>query len=292
MATASERRRTLRAAMQAPGIVVAPSAYDPLSAMLVAEAGFPAVHVSGSGVARSWGFADVGLTSGTEMVGIHEHIVDAVDVPVVGDAETGYGNALNVQRTVRAYERAGVSAIHLEDDYTPKRPGGNPDIPHGAIPVAEMVGKLKAALDARTDPDFLIIARSNARDAESFEQLIERLLAYEEAGADLIWPGVRAIEELQQLPKLLHRGLVGVPPRPRVTAYQYADYGFKIACLPGTLGQAATAAMRAALQAIKQTGIGDEVFEQLPDAAAARRWYQDIGMADADRVEAEFSGGH
>jgi 2-methylisocitrate lyase-like PEP mutase family enzyme len=89
MATASERRRTLRAAMQAPGIVVAPSAYDPLSAMLVAEAGFPAVHVSGSGVARSWGFADVGLTSGTEMVGIHEHIVDAVDVPVVGDAEKG-----------------------------------------------------------------------------------------------------------------------------------------------------------------------------------------------------------
>jgi 2-methylisocitrate lyase-like PEP mutase family enzyme len=292
MATASERRRALRAAIQAPGIVVAPSSYDPLSAMLIAEAGFPAVHVSGSGVARSWGFADVGLTTGTEMVSIHEHIVDAVDIPVVGDAETGYGNALNVQRTVRAYERAGVSAIHLEDDYTPKRPGGNPDIPHGAIPVDEMVGKLKAALDARGDPDFLIIARSNARDAESFEQLIERLLAYEEAGADMIWPGVRALEELQQLPGLLHRPLVGVPPRPRVTAYQYADYGFKIACLPGTLGQAATAAMRAALQAIKATGIGDECLDTLPEGAAARRWYQDIGMADADRVEREFAGGH
>ncbi|HEY7067875.1 MAG TPA: isocitrate lyase/PEP mutase family protein [Chloroflexota bacterium] len=292
MATASERRRALRAAMQAPGIVVAPSCYDPLSAMLIAEAGFGAVHVSGSGVARSWGLADVGLTTATEMIAVHERIVGAIDIPVVGDAETGYGNALNVQRTVRAYERAGVSAIHLEDDYTPKRPGGNPDIPHGAIPVAEMVGKLKAALDARTDPDFLIIARSNARDAESFEQLMERLAAYEEAGADLIWPGVRALEELQQLPGRLHKPGVGVPPRPRVSAYQYADYGFKIACLPGTLGQAATAAMRAALQAIKQSGNGDEVFDRLPDGAAAKRWYQDIGMKDADRVEQQFGGGH
>src|SRR5205085_4343125 len=133
-------------------------------------------------VARSWGCADIGLLTATEMVGVHERIADAVDLPVVGDAETGYGNAVNVARTVRAYERAGVAAIHLEDDYTPKRPGGNPDVAHGAIPVAEMVGKLRAALDARTDPDFLIIARSNARDAESSEQLIERLLAYEEPG--------------------------------------------------------------------------------------------------------------
>src|SRR5918911_5040310 len=108
MATASERRRALRAAIQAPGIVVAPSAYDPLSAILIAEAGFPAVHVSGSGVARSFGFADVGLTTASEMVAVHERIVDAVNVPVVGDAETGYGNALNAARTVRAYERAGV----------------------------------------------------------------------------------------------------------------------------------------------------------------------------------------
>jgi 2-methylisocitrate lyase-like PEP mutase family enzyme len=290
MATANERRRALRAAMERPGIVVAPSAFDPLSAMLVAEAGFSAVHVSGSAVARSFGCADVGLLSVTEMVAVHERIVDAVDVPVVGDAETGFGNALNVARSVRAYERAGVAAIHLEDDYTPKQPGGNPDIPHGAIPVAEMVGKIKAALDARSDPDFLLIARSNARDVEPFDVLLERLLAYQEAGADAIWPGVRALEELERLPGPIQRPLVGVPPRPRVSAYQYEQYGFKIACLPGTLGIAATAAMRAALQAIKASGIGDECFEQLPDAAEARRWYGAIGMADVERIEREFSG--
>jgi 2-methylisocitrate lyase-like PEP mutase family enzyme len=290
MPTANERRRTLRRLVEAPGIVVAPSAHDALTAMLIADAGFPAVHVSGSGVARSFGFADVGLVTATEMVAVHERIADVVDVPVVGDAETGYGNAVNVVRSVRAYERAGVAAIHLEDDYTPKQPGGHPDIPHGAIPVAEMVGKLRAALDARTDPDFLIIARSNARDAESFDVLMERLLAYQEAGADCIWPGVRALEELQQLPGPLRRSLVGVPPRPRVSALQYADYGFKIACLPGTLGQAATAAMRAALEAIKTSGDGEEYFQSVPDAAAARRWYGAIGMAAVERIERDYSG--
>ena len=290
MPTTAERRRTLRTAVGAPGIVVAPSAHDALSAMLIEEAGFPAVHVSGSGIARSFGLADIGLVTATEMVAIHERIVEAVGIPVVGDAETGYGNAMNVTRTVRAYERAGVAAIHLEDDYTPKRPGGHPDIPHGAVPVSEMVGKLRAALDARTDPDFLIIARSNARDAESFEQLMERLQAYEEAGADAIWPGVRAVEELQRLPGRLRKPLVGVPPRPTVTAYAYAEYGFKIACLPATLGQAATAAMRAALQSLKTSGDGEEYFAAVPDAAATRRWYGRIGMDAAERIEREFGG--
>jgi 2,3-dimethylmalate lyase len=290
MATASDRRRALRALIEAPGIVVAPSSYDALSAMLIADAGFPAVHVSGSGVARSFGCADVGLLTATEMVAVHERIVDAVEVPVVGDIETGYGNALNVQRSIRSYERAGVSAVHLEDDYTPKQPGGNPDVPHGAIPVPEMVGKLRAALDARTDPNFLIIARSNARDVEPFDLLMERLLAYAEAGADCVWPGVRAVEELERLPGPLGKPLVGVPPRPRVSAYQYAQYGFKIACLPGTLGIAATAAMRAALQAVKASGDGDEYFANVPEAAAARRWYGGIGTAAVERIEREFAG--
>jgi 2-methylisocitrate lyase-like PEP mutase family enzyme len=285
MATASARRQTLRALLAAPGIVLAPSAYDALSALLIQEAGFPAVHVSGSGVARSFGLADISLVTATEMVAVHERIVEAVQLPVIGDAETGYGGPAHVARTVRAYERAGVAAIHLEDDYTPKRPGGRPDIPHGAIPVAEMVAKLRAALDARTDPNFLIIARSNARDVEPLEALFERLQAYEEAGADAIWPGLRAVEELQRLPGPLRKPLVGVPPRPQVNAYQFAQYGFKIACLPGTLGQAAAAAMRAALQALKATGDAEAYFATVPDAAAVRRWYLEIGMADAMRFE-------
>jgi 2-methylisocitrate lyase-like PEP mutase family enzyme len=292
MATATDRRRALRAMMQAPGIVVAPSAFDPLSALLIEEAGFDAVHVSGSGFARSFGFADVGLTTMTEMVAIHERIVEAVQVAVVGDMETGFGNALSATRAIRAYERAGVSAIHIEDDYFPKRPGGHPDIPHGAIPVSEMVGKLQAVLDARTDPDFLVIARSNARDVESFDQLMERLLAYQEAGVDAIWPGVRSQEDLDRLPGPLRVPLVGVPPRPRVSAFQFADYGFKIACLPSTLGQAAAAAMRAVLRAMKESGNGEEYLPNLPDAATARSWYSAIGMAEADRVERELSGGH
>jgi 2-methylisocitrate lyase-like PEP mutase family enzyme len=156
--------------------------------------------------------------------------------------------------------------------------------------VPEMVGKLRAALDARTDPNFLIIARSNARDVEPFDLLMERLLAYAEAGADCVWPGVRAVEELERLPGPLGKPLVGVPPRPRVSAYQYAQYGFKIACLPGTLGIAATAAMRAALQAVKASGDGDEYFANVPEAAAARRWYGGIGTAAVERIEREFAG--
>jgi 2-methylisocitrate lyase-like PEP mutase family enzyme len=288
MPTANERRRALREQMQQPGIVVAPSANDAITAMLVEEAGFPAVHVSGSAIARAFGFPDVGLTTMTEMVAIHQAMVEATSVPIVGDAETGFGNALNTMRAVRAYESAGVSAIHVEDDYFPKRPGGHPDIPHGAVPVAEMVGKLRAALDARRDPDFIIIARSNARDSESFEQLMERLLAYQEAGVDCVWPGVRAQEDLDRLPGPLRVPLVGVPPRPRVSAYKFADYGYKIACLPGSVGQAATAAIRDVLRAIKESGDGEEYFKDLPGGAEARKWYQAIGMAEADRVEATY----
>jgi 2-methylisocitrate lyase-like PEP mutase family enzyme len=290
MTTANERRRRLRALMAAPGIAVAPSAYDALSAMLVQDGGFPAIHVSGSGVARSFGVADVGLVTAPEMVEVHERIVEATDIPTVGDAETGFGNAANVIRSVRAYERAGVSAIHLEDDFTPKRPGGDPSMAHGAIPVAEMVGKLRAALDARTDPDFILIARSNARDAESLATLVDRLHAYEETGVDALWPGVSNLEELEQLRGRFRLPLVGVPPRPRVSPQQYADYGYKIACLPGILGQAASAGMRAVLNCLKTTGDTQDYFATVPDLATTRAWYSAIGRALVDRVERDYSG--
>jgi 2-methylisocitrate lyase-like PEP mutase family enzyme len=276
--------------MAAPGVVVAPSAYDALTAMVIEDAGFDAVHVSGSGLARSFGLSDFGLVTATEMVAVHARIVDATSIPIIGDAETGFGNAANTIRSVKAYERSGVAAIHLEDDFTPKSAGGDRSTPHGAIPIPEMVGKLRAALDARSDPSFVIIARSGARDGESLEAVVERLHAYEETGVDALWPGVSEPDEMRALAGRFRVPLVGVPPRPRVTAYEYGDYGHKVACLPSILGSAAVAAMREALAAVRQTGDTATFMSSLPGAEDARRWYSGIGRAQIERVAREFSG--
>jgi len=159
---------------------------DALGARLVERAGFPAVYLTGAGISYTQlGRPDVGLTTATEMAVHVGRVAQAVSLPVIADMDTGYGNFLNVMRTVREYERAGVSGFHLEDQVLPKRCG------HLAgkelVPIEEMMGKLKAALDARTDPNLVVIARTDARMVEGFERALERAHRYVEAGADAIF---------------------------------------------------------------------------------------------------------
>src|SRR3954447_396530 len=181
-----EPRRRLRELLAAPGPLVAPGAYDALSARLVEQAGVDVVYMTGFGTTAALaGRPDVGLLTGAGMIDNARRIAAAVDVPVIADADTGYGNAINVVRTVQAYEQAGVAGIHIEDQVMPKKCGHMSD--KAVIPADEMVGKIRAAVAARRDPDFLLIARTDAAAVEGLSAAIERARAYADAGADVLF---------------------------------------------------------------------------------------------------------
>ncbi len=179
-------RARLRELLAAPAPLVAPGAYDALSARLVEQAGFDAVYMTGFGTTASLiGRPDVGLLSGAEMVDNARRIATAVDVPVIADADTGYGNALNVVRTVQLYEQAGVAGIQLEDQVMPKKCGHMSG--KALIGTDEMVGKVRAAAAARRDPDLVLIARTDAVAVSGVDDALERARAYADAGADLLF---------------------------------------------------------------------------------------------------------
>src|SRR5438105_10796446 len=187
----------LRELLAGPDMLVVPGAYDALSARLIAQAGFPAVYMTGFGTAASvLGQPDVGLLTMSEMVSRAAALAAVVgDRPLIADADTGYGNPINVRRTVREYERAGVAAIHIEDQVWPKKCGHMEG--KQVIPVDEMVQKIRAAVDARQDPDFVIISRTDANAVYGLEDALRRGRAYREAGADVIFiEAPRSIEEV------------------------------------------------------------------------------------------------
>ena len=196
----------LRQALNSGDMVVAPFVLNALHAKIAESVGFQAVYMTGAGTAAERGFPDVGLLTMTEMVANAKYIANAIDIPVICDADTGYGNPLNVQRTVREYEAAGVAAIHLEDQLFPKKCGFFEG--KQVIPVGEAVQKIHAALDARTDPDFVIIARCDAYAVTGWEDTIERCNAYIEAGADLIFvDGIKSEADIQNYA----RDMAGLP---------------------------------------------------------------------------------
>ncbi len=224
----------LRRLMARPGCVMAPGAADALTARMIARAGFDAIHMTGFGTSIGrLGMPDIGLLTAGEMIDNASRIYDASGLCIVADADTGYGNAMNVRRTVRDYEKAGVAALHLEDQVAPKRCG------HLAgkrvIPAQEMVGKIKAACDARQDEDLVIIARTDVLATDGMEAVFERAQLYREAGADMIF--VDAPVGLDQM-HAVARGLAGMPlfaniaasgKTPDIPADELGELGFKIA---------------------------------------------------------------
>ena len=158
----------LRALLKAEQMVIAPGAYDAITARIIAQAGFPAVYMTGAGTAASLGYPDFGLVTMTEMVANAARIVRAVDVPLIADADTGYGNELNVVRTVQEHERAGTSGIHIEDQVSPKKCGHLDD--KEIVPREEFAAKIRAAVAARRDPDFLVIARTDSRAGTGLDE--------------------------------------------------------------------------------------------------------------------------
>lgn len=247
----------LRAYIARGDTVVAPGVYDGISARLVEQAGFPAAYASGGAIARSTGIPDLGLMSMAEIVDRLETIVDAIEIPVIADADTGYGNALNVQHMVRAFERAGVAGFHLEDQHFPKRCGHYDD--KKLVPLEEMAQKLRAARDATRDPDLMIIARTDALAVEGFEAAIERAEAYHQAGADVLF--VEAPETEAQIAeiaaRLPHPKLINMfegGKTPLMPEARLRELGYNIVIVPSDLQRAAVWAMRETLAAIRRDG--------------------------------------
>ncbi len=285
-------RARLRELVSAPAPLVAPGAYDALSARLIEQGGFHAVYMSGFGTTASLiGRPDVGLLSATEMVDNARRIVSAVDVPVIADADTGYGNAINVVRTVQLYEQAGVSAIQLEDQVTPKKCGhmGGKVL----IGTDEMVGKLRAAVAARRDPDLMIIARTDAVAVAGVDDAIARARAFAKAGADALFveaPAsaddiVRVAKELRGVAPLVFNWAEGgrTPP---LSLEHIAELGFSLVIYPiGTL-LAATAGIRALLATLASDGTPTAALPGLPTFA---EFTDMVGLPEVQDLEQRFA---
>jgi 2-methylisocitrate lyase-like PEP mutase family enzyme len=248
---------TLRALIGGDAVVVAPGVYDGLSARLARQAGFAAVYATGGGIARSMGYPDLGLLGLTEVVDRLAGIVEHAEVPVIADADTGYGNALNTRRAVREFVRAGVAALHLEDQTFPKRCGHLDD--KSVVPAPEMVQKLRAARDAAGRDELVLIARTDAIAVEGLPAALERAHAYAEAGADVLFveaptseAQIETIARRLPQPKLLNMFEGGKTPL--VPLARLHALGYRIVIIPSDLQRAAIHAMQETLEAIKRDG--------------------------------------
>ena len=244
----------LRALLREPGMLVAPGAYDGLTARLVEQAGFPLVYMTGAGTSVAHGYPDFGLLTETEMVANAARMVRAIEVPLVADADTGYGNELNVVRTVQDYERAGVAGIHIEDQVSPKRCGHLDD--KELVPREDWIAKIRAAVHARRDPNFMVIARTDSRAVVGFEEAVGRSNAALEAGADMAFlEAPQTMEEIAAVPKLV-RGpcllnVVWGGKTPDIDLLEAEAFGYKLAIVPGLLFKATIGACDDVLAALK-----------------------------------------
>ena len=250
-----------------PGLIVAPGAYDGLSAKLIEQAGFDVVYATGGGISRSCGYPDIGLLTMTEVLMHLRCIVEATALPVIGDCDTGYGNALNVMRAVREFERVGVAAFHLEDQITPKRCGHYEG--KEVVSCEEMCKKLEAALEARTDPDLVIIARTDARAMHGLDDAIRRGQEYARVGADMIFvEAPRDRDELKRIADAIDRPLVANMVKggktPLLSAAELEALGYKLAIFASDVQRAAIYGMREVLKIMKRDGT-PEHFAQTID---------------------------
>jgi len=249
------RRAALRALVAKKQGLVVPGAYDGISARLVQDAGFPAVYMTGYGTAASrLGLPDLGFAGLGEMADHARNLAAVLDVPLIADADTGYGNALNVRRTVQAYEAAGVAALHIEDQITPKRCGHLSG--HEIVPRGEFVGKIRAAVDARTDPDLLVIARTDAISAVSLDEALRRGEAAAKAGADVLFiEAPRTDAQVDQVARTFDTPLLyNYAPggrSPLLPFAQLRELGFAIILLPVDTLLVAVQAIRAFLGQVK-----------------------------------------
>lgn len=280
--------QSLRQRLAEPGMIVAPGAYDAIGARLIEQAGFAACYMTGAGTSAARGFPDFGLLTMSEMVENAAVMARSVSIPLIADADTGYGNELNVTRTVREYEARGVAAIHIEDQVAPKRCGHLDG--KEVISRDEFVSKIRAAVDARRTPDFLIIARTDARAMLGLDEAIARANAALAAGADPAFvEATQTLEEVARVPRDVDGPcLLNVVPGGRTPVFDLREaesMGYKLAILPGLMLKAAIEAGDAALAALKSTHAAPRV------SADVAQTFRRFGADEWDNLRQRFNAG-
>jgi 2-methylisocitrate lyase-like PEP mutase family enzyme len=276
-----KQRKAFRSLLAQGRYIIAPGAFDTLTARLVQLAGFEAVYLTGGGYSRANGYPDLGLLTLTEVVRWIGLTVEATDIPVIADADTGYGNALNVIRAVREFEKAGAAAFHMEDQVSPKKCGHYEG--KQLVTPEEMIGKIKAAVDTRQDGDMVIIARSDARAVEGLDAAIERVNRYIEAGADMGF--VEAPQSAQELAAVGKRvrgpavaNIFEGGKTPTLPAVELERMGFRLGIYPSQTHRAAIFAIKETLAVLKSDGDTNRIenrlatFTDREEAVDSKRW--------------------
>ena len=279
---------SLRRQLQAPGMVIAPGAYDAIGARLIEQAGFTACYMTGAGTSAAHGFPDFGLLTMSEMVENAAVMARSIAVPLIADADTGYGNELNVTRTVREYEARGIAAIHIEDQVSPKRCGHLDG--KEVVSREEFLSKVRAAVEARRSQEFIVIARTDARAMHDLDEAISRANAALEAGADMAFvEATQTMEEVAAVPRRV-RGpcVLNVVPGGRTPIFDLREaeaMGYRLAILPGLMLKAAIEAGDAALAELKRTCTAPAV------TATVAQTFRRFGADEWDALRTRFNAG-
>lgn len=278
----------LRELLARPGLLRAPGCYDAFSAKLIEQSGCEVAYMTGFGSSASvLGLPDAGLMDFSEMSTHAGNIARALRIPLIADGDTGYGNAINAFRTVRTYAQFGVAAIQLEDQATPKKCGHTPG--KTLIPLKEMIGKLKAAFDARAEEDIVIVARTDARSVEGFKAALERCLAFEEAGADVIFfEAPESEQEMAEVAKQvkapLLANMVEGGKTPFLSGSRLEDLGFKIAIYPSTLLKTVARAMQRQLERFQR----DDDYQPFEEQISFEELKKLVGFEEYYRMEGKY----
>ncbi|MGH7233650.1 MAG: methylisocitrate lyase [Nitrospiraceae bacterium] len=275
--------------------VVLPGAFNALTAMQIERAGFQAVYISGAGLSAARGLPDIGLLSLTEVTADSASIANAVAIPALGDADTGFGPPLAVMRTVQEFERAGLAGIQLEDQELPKKCGHLPG--KRLVAASEMIGKIRAAVAARQDPDFVIVARSDARAVEGLDAAVQRALAYVEAGADAVFPeALESPEEFRAFARGLAQRRVEVPLMANMTEFgrtpylsvsEFEDLGYRLVLFPVTALRMASKAIENTLLELKSFGTQRSLLRSMQ---TRQELYDLLRYAEYEQRDTDFHG--
>jgi 2-methylisocitrate lyase-like PEP mutase family enzyme len=281
------RGKQFRKLLARDGMIIAPGAYDCITARTIAQEKFDAVYMTGAGTAATLGYPDYGLVTMSEMADNAGRIAQSVDVPVIADADTGYGNELNATRTIREYERRGVAGLHIEDQGFPKKCG---HLDNKVIaPLDEFVAKIRAAVAARTDSDFFIIARTDARASLGLDEAVRRANAALQAGADMAFvEAPQTVEEVASVPKLVKGpcllNVVWGGKTPQIAFDDAQKMGYKLAIVPGMLFKAVLGVCETTLAELRKAGR----HPQLDKAMTVREAFRRVGADEWDAVQEKF----
>lgn len=279
----------LRRLLNRPEILIVPGAFDPVTALMAEKKGFEAVYMSGAALANSFGLPDLGLVSLAESVAHARRIARAINIPLIVDADTGFGEAINAMRAVVEFEEAGVAAIHIEDQVSPKRCGHLSG--KSLIEAEEMAKKIRAAVEARSDPDFTIIARTDARHVTGLKDAIERAKLYVEAGADMIFPeALESLDEFATFAKNIDAPLMAnmteFGKTPYLSGREFQRLGYKLVIFPMTGFRAMLRTVSDTFDELKAKGTQKELLKKL---MSRDEFYQLIGYWDYEKRDREIA---